>query len=152
MIFAGIEEAGRGPVIGPMVTSIVACEKNEVESLKAIGVDDSKRLSKKKRATIFKDITKDFMHVYKIITPQEIDKALFSKNSNLNLLEAEAFAYLINEMNGILDLKEVMIDCPSTNTANFKLQVMKNVQDKSIHVSCEHKADQNYVSASAASL
>lgn len=54
MIIAGIDEAGRGPVIGPMVMAIVACHKDHEISLKAAGVKDSKLLAPAAREKLAK--------------------------------------------------------------------------------------------------
>ena len=50
----GVDEAGRGPVIGPLVVCAFA-HKNSQELLE-LGVADSKRLSKKKREELFEEL------------------------------------------------------------------------------------------------
>ena len=54
MWLVGIDEAGRGPVIGPLVITIFACKKNKVGELQNKGVKDSKLLSSKKRIELSK--------------------------------------------------------------------------------------------------
>ena len=48
----GIDEAGRGPVIGPMVICGIALWERDISELVKIGVKDSKLLSRKKRENI----------------------------------------------------------------------------------------------------
>ena len=48
-MIVGIDEAGRGPVIGPMVMCGVAIEESELDELEKLGVKDSKLLSVEKR-------------------------------------------------------------------------------------------------------
>merc|ERR1712023_319507 len=48
-LICGIDEAGRGPVIGPMVMASVVLRHSEEMKLKALGVTDSKMLSKERR-------------------------------------------------------------------------------------------------------
>ena len=45
----GVDEAGRGPVIGPLVVCAVAIPLDQYDFLKSAGVKDSKFLTKKKR-------------------------------------------------------------------------------------------------------
>ncbi len=64
----GIDEAGRGPVIGPMVMAILCSD----ESIKSLGVRDSKQLSPFQRNKLFEDL-KNMENNYVIIQPYEID-------------------------------------------------------------------------------
>ncbi|MCD4768298.1 MAG: ribonuclease HII, partial [Methanosarcinales archaeon] len=45
MLVAGVDEAGKGPVIGPMIVAGVVIEENRLPELKKLGVKDSKVLS-----------------------------------------------------------------------------------------------------------
>ncbi|MHC1590517.1 MAG: ribonuclease HII, partial [Candidatus Helarchaeales archaeon] len=45
VIVAGIDEAGRGPVCGPMVMAIVAVSEEQLDLLSELGVRDSKKIS-----------------------------------------------------------------------------------------------------------
>ena len=51
-LVAGIDEAGRGPVIGPLVIAGVLVKEEEVQHLVDIGAKDSKSLTRKKRLEI----------------------------------------------------------------------------------------------------
>ncbi len=50
MLIAGVDEAGRGPCIGPMTLAIAVIEKKEEEKLTKMGITDSKLIAPKKRA------------------------------------------------------------------------------------------------------
>jgi ribonuclease HII len=71
-IIAGVDEAGRGPLAGPLFVSAVVLGK---EGLKIEGVNDSKKLSEKKREYLY-EIIKEKASYWSIveISPQEIDK------------------------------------------------------------------------------
>ena len=87
MILAGVEEAGRGPVIGPLVLAIAAIDSENEGELEKIGVKDSKELTPREREDLF-DKIKDLCQTKIIIVwPDEVDKALASKDSNLNWLQ-----------------------------------------------------------------
>eukprot|EP00954_Amorphochlora_amoebiformis_P024782 1368749-Amorphochlora_amoeboformis.AAC.2 len=70
----GIDEAGRGPVLGPMVYGICYCPKSKEELLKSLGFADSKTLTAEERSKLFSLIkaTKELGWAVDIISPQEI--------------------------------------------------------------------------------
>ena len=151
-IIAGIEEAGRGPVIGPMVMAIIAVKEEELETLDNYGVDDSKKLSKKKRENIFKMLKANFEHEIEIIPPKKIDDALISTKSNLNMLEGEVSSGLFNKLNARISIDEVYLDCPSVNIKDYTNLFKKNINNKAVKIIAEHKADENYLVVGAASI
>jgi len=154
MIIAGIEEAGRGPAIGPMVMCIVVIDDSFIENLLYLGVKDSKQLRPQKRKSIFKQLINEIKYKVRIIPPSEIDQCLKSKDSNLNWMEAKISAELTNDMFKHYDIKKIFLDCPSNNLnsyAEYYLNLLnKKIED--IELICEHKADINYPVVSAASI
>ena len=52
----GVDEAGRGPVIGPLVVAALAIPPNDIEKLTKLQVKDSKELSPNERLRIFAEI------------------------------------------------------------------------------------------------
>ena len=145
----GIDEAGRGPVIGPMVMAGVSADEEGIKNLKSIDVKDSKLLSRTQRENLFNEIKKIVKDYKVIITmPKEIDSALLSEELNLNWLEAIKSAEIINH----LDTKKAIVDCPRNNVSAYKTFLMKYIKNKDINLIVEHKADLNYVIVSAASI
>lgn len=149
LIICGIEEAGRGPVIGPMVICGVNIDDSKDAELKEIGVKDSKLLTSIQRRELFpkiKKIAKDFKII--IVKPAEIDKALQSESTNLNWLTADKFIEIVNELKpGI-----AYVDCPSTNVSAFKEYMKERITSKKTKLIVEHKADARYPAVSAASI
>ena len=73
----GIDEAGRGPLAGPVVVGAVIMPKNSFVE----GVNDSKKVSEKKREKLYDQITKEAIAwSVAVISPKEIDE--------LNILNA----------------------------------------------------------------
>ena len=151
-LICGIDEAGRGPLIGPLVIAGVLIEEKDNEIFRTIGVKDSKQILPTTRARLFGQI-KSIVKKYEIIqvSPAEIDTAVLSKTTNLNWLEAEKSAEIIAK----LEPDIAILDCPSNNTAAYKNYVSGELRKKGItkiKLIVEHKADQNYPSSAAASI
>jgi ribonuclease HII len=147
MITSGIDEAGRGPVIGPMVMAICAIDENKVHLLDEMGVKDSKLLTKQKREELFIQIQNICTHNIIILSPLEIDAALNDRTVNLNRLEGKTTAALINSVNA----DKCIIDCPSPNIKAYT-EFIKSMVPKKINLICEHKADMNNTIVGAASI
>lgn len=152
-IIAGVEEAGRGPVIGPMVMAISVIDAKEEPKLKELGVKDSKKLSPRRRYAIFEQL-KSLLNIYNyvIIPPDEIDDALYKQGNNLNRLEADKTIELIQSIQQSLKIDEIYIDCPSTNTKAYSSYLFKRLNINPSCIIAEHKADENYPIVSAASI
>ena len=56
MFIAGVDEAGRGCALGPLVVGIAVIKKENESNLKKLGVKDSKDLSEKKRIEIYSEL------------------------------------------------------------------------------------------------
>lgn len=148
MKIVGIDEAGRGPIIGPMVMCGVAIEEGQEKELELLGVKDSKLLSPSVRERIAAVLEKKYTFHRVIISPIEIDSMTGNgKAKNLNWLEAEKAAVIVNE----LKPDKVIIDCPSPNLKAYTAFITERIDAKR-QVVCEHKADANYVVVGAASI
>jgi ribonuclease HII len=148
MIVSGIEEAGRGPVIGPLVMAIAATEIHNETRLKEMGVKDSKMLSPLQRERLFDEIKEICKFEILIVSPQDVDAAVNSEETNLNYLEADTSSILINK----LKPDKVILDCPSTNIVDYARYVEKKLNYKPKELIAEHKADENHVIVGAASI
>src|SRR3989344_3185819 len=156
MLTIGIDDAGRGPLIGPMILAGVLLTREQEKYLKLKNVRDSKDVIQKDRVQMAKIINEKSV-AHKIVKsfPDEIDGSL-ENGVNLNTLEAMKTAEIINELNISTRHKEkinVILDCPSVNTSAWQETMMKYVKYKNnLDVRCEHKADVNHVSAAAGSI
>ena len=150
-IIVGIDEAGRGPVIGPLVMAALAVDADGEQKLKWLGVKDSKLLSSQVREELFDrihEIVLDFR--IEVIEPDAIDLSLQSATSNLNWLEADTAASMITELHP----DKIIIDCPSVNIKSYTAYLLRklpaNLQKAQFLI--EHKADVNHISVAAASV
>lgn len=143
----GIDEAGRGPVIGPMVMCGYMIDEESQSHLRDIGARDSKLLTDQKRRGIevhLKKMAKDFFLV--AISASELDRLMEEKN--LNRIEIAKMQEIIN----LLGPDKVIIDSPETNTGKFCEKVRERLNKKDIEIICENHADSKYPVVSAASI
>jgi len=156
-LILGIDDAGRGPVIGPMVLAGCLITEETEKELKRLGVKDSKQLTKKRRAfleALIKEKAKAFS--VQVTYPSEID-GKGNDGINLNDLEAQMAAKIINDINVVKNSNgtkiKIVIDCPSTNRTKWRDSVRVKINNLSnLEISCEHKADVNHVAVSSASI
>ncbi|MBS3074548.1 ribonuclease HII [Candidatus Pacearchaeota archaeon] len=155
-LILGIDDAGRGPVIGPIVLGGCLLLKEDEQKLKALGVKDSKMLTAAKREELaekIKEIAKDYET--KIFTAEEINEMMNSK-INLNTIEAIAAAQIITRIRRKNPGKpiKIVLDCPSTNKNAWLTKVREFIEGsaRGLAFLCEHKADVNHVAVSAASI
>jgi ribonuclease HII len=148
MLIAEVDEAGRGPVIGPMVIGVCVIEKKDEDTLVELGVKDSKELSPKKRNTILKELKKILLEQRTVkIFPDEID-GLRSRKS-LNEIEAMRIGELLNSLKQKPEV--VFVDSPDTVMKNFATRIKKYLSFDCI-IKSEHRADSTHPIVSAASI
>ena len=153
MLILGIDDAGRGPLIGPMVLAGCLIDDKIEGNLKKLGVKDSKQLTQKRREFLSEKI-KESAETFEIILafPEEIDRTNH-EGINLNSLEAMKMAEVINKINHGFGKIKVIVDCPSVNIEKWKDYLKTKIENLSnLEIICEHKADVNHVSVSAASI
>jgi len=153
MLTLGIDDAGRGPVIGPMVLAGCLLDSKIEKELKKLGVKDSKQLTQKRREFLSNKI-KQKAETFEITltSPSEIEQKN-EQGIKLNELEAIKAAKIINKINKGYKKIKVIVDCPSPNIRKWTDFLKTKINNLSnLEISCEHKADKNHVSVSAASI
>jgi ribonuclease HII len=150
MLVAGVDEAGRGCVIGPLVVAGVAVQAEVLPLLVELGVKDSKLLTAKKREALYPEILKLTVnhHIVKVL-PSEIDTVVRSARRlhKLNRLEAQTMAQVIEA----LKPDETYVDAADVLEYRFKNHIRECLTIKTRVVS-KHKADRTYPVVSAASI
>lgn len=142
----GIDEAGRGPVLGPMVVAGVLIEKKDEARLRSLGVKDSKMLSPQRRTKLAKEIRKLAAGIESIkISAKQLDELM--QLMTINQIELNAMAEIINRLDG----GEIYIDLPSTSPS-FIAELSAKKKNKEARIIAEHKADSKYVVVGAASI
>jgi len=142
-MICGIDEAGRGPVLGPLVVCGVMIESDE--PLRAIGVKDSKKLTAKKREELAAKIRQVCRVEIVEISAEEIDA--MREEITLNELEARVFATIIER----LSPKMAYMDAADANEEQFDRMVRSELKCGAETCS-QHKADEQFPVVSAASI
>lgn len=150
MLVAGVDDAGRGCVIGPLVIAGVLMKEEEMPKLVELRVRDSKLLSPRRRETLAIEIKK-IAKKYSVIklSPREIDKVVQTgrKLHRLNRLEAQTMAKVIE----LLKPDIAYVDASDVLEERFKQHILECLPFK-VEIVSEHKADRNYPIVSAASI
>jgi ribonuclease HII len=142
-MLCGVDEAGRGPVLGPMVVAAVAIEDDAL--LRRMEVRDSKKLTPARREELATQINESCIVEFQVISHSEIDAR--GPKTSLNELEAVVFASLIDRIKA----DHVYVDACDVNECHFSQMVSGRLSYRPRMV-CEHKADDNYPIVAAASI
>ncbi|OPX60667.1 MAG: Ribonuclease HII [Methanobacterium sp. PtaB.Bin024] len=145
MKILGIDEAGRGSVLGPLVVCGVALEEERIKYLERLGLKDSKKVSPKRRVALSRKINRIAECHPVHITAKDIDM-LRSRNINLNEIEKIA----INRIIGKSHPSTCFID--SMDVKPERLTNELETMHPEVKVVAEHKADDRYPIVSAASI
>ncbi|KPU63134.1 ribonuclease HII [Thermococcus sp. EP1] len=146
MKLGGIDEAGRGPVVGPLVIAAVVVDESKLSNLETLGVKDSKKLSPKKREELFKEIIRLVDDYFILeISPEEID----NREGTMNEFEVENFIKVLNSLNLKPDV--LYIDAADVKEERFGEVIGKRLSF-SPKIVAEHKADSKYIPVAAASI
>jgi len=150
MRVAGLDEAGRGPVLGSLVVGCVIYEEEKLSYLEEIGVDDSKKLSPKRRDTLVSQIKDQAITtLIKEVTAEQISESP-QKGINLNQLEVLTFAQVLNEIQPKPDI--IYIDACDTNETRFGEEIGKLLNFKPQQIIAKHKGDSLFKIVGAASI
>ena len=124
-ILGGVDEAGRGAVIGPMVVAGVSFREKDMCELERVGVRDSKELSKKERAEKYGQVVGIARSIcICVVQTTEIDDHV--SYNRLNHLEALTMAQVIDNMNA----DSIFVDCCDVNQERFKAEYSELSQEK----------------------
>jgi ribonuclease HII len=150
MRVVGVDDAGRGSIIGPLVIAGVLFNEEDLFRLRDLGVKDSKALSPRRRETLAVEIRKMGLKYHVIeLQPVEIDKVVETKRKlhKLNRLEAQTMAKVIE----VLKPDIAYVDASDVLPERYKQHILECLPFD-VQIISEHKADVNYPVVSAASI
>jgi ribonuclease HII len=141
----GIDDAGRGSMLGPLVIAGISLDKKNLRKLSSLGVKDSKKLSPKLREYLYKKIIKIVDNYYIAKIPPRIIDASVRKHC-LNNLEAKYMAKVVSKLNPDISY----VDSCDVNPIRFGREISKLSDNHKIK--SYHHADSRFVVVSAASI
>ncbi|KAJ0044540.1 hypothetical protein Pint_05813 [Pistacia integerrima] len=149
----GIDEAGRGPVLGPMVYGCLYCARSYQKTLSTLNFADSKTLKEEKREELFEELkaNESIGWAVDVIDPRELSAKMLNKNKiNLNEISHDSAIGLITRVlnMGVL-LTEVYLD---TVGDAEKYRIKLSERFPSIKFVVAKKADSLYPVVSGASI
>ena len=159
MRLVGIDEAGRGPVLGPLVVGILSIPKEDEYLLEEQRIEDSKHLSHAKRKLHYDWLNQQVIergwYVDTIICkPNRIDNAVYAKG--LNILEVDLFSSILNRHHRSFKQKlEILLDACDVNEERFRNRISERLNDwpwMQTTMVAEHKADTNHRIVGGASI
>ncbi|MFQ5910352.1 MAG: ribonuclease HII [Thermoplasmata archaeon] len=139
----GVDEAGRGPVIGPLVVAGVLVEDDA--HLREMRVKDSKKLSVTRREELSEEILKTAECDIQVVPAEDIDET--RKLMTINEFEAKLFASVLEKLRPDV----AYLDSADANCRTFESLVRKELAFD-LEIICEHKADELFPVVSAASI
>ncbi|MEM4257618.1 MAG: ribonuclease HII [Candidatus Thermoplasmatota archaeon] len=143
-MIGGVDEAGRGPCIGPLVVAGLTVE-NDSEFIK-MQVRDSKKLSPQRREILAQKI-KEQAHRYEYLIVPAADIDDLRKTMTLNELEVHLFSKIIEKLKPPI----CYVDSADVNEQRFGRDILANLSYTPTLIS-KHRADERYPVVSAASI
>lgn len=142
-MIAGVDEAGRGPVLGPLVVAGVAVESDV--PLRQMNVRDSKKLAPDRREALAPEIENIAMYELVVIPAARID--VMRAEMTLNAFEAKLFAQIIEKLRP----ETAYIDAADVDEIEFKHAVRRELAFD-VEIVSQHNADELFPVVSAASI
>ncbi len=142
-MLCGVDEAGKGAVLGPLVVAAVSCTSQE--EFAGTGVRDSKLLRPAVRDQIYEHITGIFPFSVLVISAAEIDSA--RQRMTMNVLMAVSHARVITN----LSPEAAYVDACDVVASRYGCMVTEHL-GCSCEVRAEHHADERHPVVSAASI
>lgn len=150
MLISGVDDAGRGSVIGPLAIAGISLEEQDLPKLVDLGVKDSKLLSPRRRETLAHQL-RELALGYNVVllSPAEIDRVVETGRRlyRLNRLEAQAMARVLATLKPDI----AYVDASDILPNRFRDHIAENLPFK-LKIISEHKADAKYPIVSAASI
>ena len=144
-LICGVDEAGKGAVLGPMVVAGFACR--DLSAVAALGVRDSKQLTRNRREDLYDQIRSICTTTVVVLSAADIDQA--RETVTMNLIVARGHAAVISTLAPAV----AYVDACDVNAGRYRETVTALLDPpSSCQVIAEHRADSTYPVVAAASI
>lgn len=145
-MIAGLDEAGKGPVLGPMCVAGVLLDDKKLDALAETGVRDSKQLSRKKREALAVQVKKLAERYFILeVSPGQIDE--LRKVMTMNEIMVACYVKVLDELRP----ERAFVDAADVIADRFGENIKKRYSGD-LNITSEHNADEKYPIVSAASI
>ncbi len=153
MIHIGVDEAGRGAVIGPLVIALATFKDKKLETLSTLVTKDSKGYTRRRREELYEHIVASADYIStRMLLPSELNQ-LMCRGISLNIIELRIVSELIK---GALERTggnaTAYIDSMTTREIQCKTFILSRISRSGVKIICEHGADAKYPVVRAASI
>jgi len=148
ILICGIDEAGRGALIGPMVIAGIVIDRKDEKKLKVLGARDSKTLSPRQRESLAPKIEEIARTAVILRVPACKIDSYRKQKINLDKIEAMKMAEIID----ISNADKIYVDSLEFNSNKFKKMILDHLSNKKVELIVENYADETYPVVSAASI
>ena len=145
MKIAGVDEAGKGPVLGSMFIAGVMLDEGKVHLLNELKVRDSKLVSPSRREKLAPEIEKIAECFVVEVTASQIDE--LREVLSMNEILVSSYAKVLEKLHP----DKAFVDAPDVNAPRFAEDIKRQCSHP-IEIVSEHKADVKYPIVSAASI
>jgi ribonuclease HII len=139
----GVDEAGRGPVMGPLVVAGILVDDDR--AIRNLGVKDSKKLTPARREALLSQITE--ISKFEIVTASASDIDALRQSMTMNVMESKMFATVIERLGAGV----AYVDAADTDEELFGRYITKELKSQ-VKIISKHGADDTYPVVSAASI
>jgi ribonuclease HII len=146
MLLLGVDEAGKGPVVGSMFVAGFVVEEEKLYDLAALGVKDSKMLAPARREILEKKLIALAKSYYVLEVPAQVIDEL-RQVMTMNDLMVRSFSQVLSK----LSAHKAILDAADVDAERFGRRV-KESTGTAMEILAEHNADKNHQVVSAASI
>ena len=152
LLHVGVDEAGRGAVVGPLVMSAVCLNDEMKKNLQKEGVKDSKKLSRKKRESLRNLIISTSSKVEIVVrTAQQLNENM--NTQTLNQIEIGCLEELLKRFSSLSTPLHVVVDQFDVREYLIRASIQKVIPSISISdITIAFHADESYIECAAASI
>lgn len=145
-MIAGLDEAGKGPVLGPMCVAGVLLDEKNLDALAKTGVKDSKQLSPRKREVLAVQVKKLAERYFILeVSPGQIDE--LRRVMTMNEIMVICYVKVLEELRS----DRAFVDAADVIAERFGENIRKKYSGN-VDITSEHNADEKYPIVSAASI